>query len=196
MAKKKLAAHDNLVYMVIKRQAGPLGKAALEGVMNSIDAGATRIDIHMTSDRLVIIDDGTNYNNTRVIRVGESTCAAGWTDGKTYVAIDQGFLSRHLPITPYSAVSLVQLYLHELCHNAPDTEDHGHDIDFYKTYHDSSKHVEGWAAILFEHYIRTLRNALRKIPKKVQLCMGSMTEADALHKRVTTAAEIAALESK
>jgi hypothetical protein len=37
--------HNKLLLDVIRRQAGTLSKAILEGVMNAVDAGATRCDI-------------------------------------------------------------------------------------------------------------------------------------------------------
>lgn len=59
--KKRLVAHENLIYDVICRQAGTFSKALLEGVMNSIDAGATRIDIKLAADHAEIMDDGKGF---------------------------------------------------------------------------------------------------------------------------------------
>ena len=66
---RKLVAHEKLLIDVIKRQAGSLKKAILEGTMNSVEAGATEIDINFMAERskdknnpspafLSIYDDG------------------------------------------------------------------------------------------------------------------------------------------
>jgi len=66
---RKLVAHEKLLIDVIKRQAGTLKKAILEGTMNSVEAGATEIDINFMAEKskdkdnpepayLSIYDDG------------------------------------------------------------------------------------------------------------------------------------------
>jgi len=45
------------------RQAGELSKACLEGVMNSIDAGATRCEISVDSRMLKISDNGRGFSS-------------------------------------------------------------------------------------------------------------------------------------
>ena len=59
----------NLLVSVIKAQAGTLSKALLEGVMNSIDAGATRVDITLTCDSFTISDDGKGFADAEEIRL-------------------------------------------------------------------------------------------------------------------------------
>jgi len=53
--------HSKLLHDVICRQAGTLSKAALEAVMNSIDAGATKCEITVTGVNLSISDDGKGF---------------------------------------------------------------------------------------------------------------------------------------
>ena len=48
---RKLVAHEKLLIDVIKRQAGSLKKAILEGTMNSVEAGATEIDINFLAEK-------------------------------------------------------------------------------------------------------------------------------------------------
>lgn len=59
---RSLQAHNKLIMDVIKRQAGSLDKAILEGTMNAIEAGASRVDIDLTvtgdKARLTIVDKG------------------------------------------------------------------------------------------------------------------------------------------
>jgi hypothetical protein len=56
-------AHPNLLWDVITRQAGTLGKAMLEGVCNSCDAGATRIDVSLGADSFSIVDNGRGFRD-------------------------------------------------------------------------------------------------------------------------------------
>jgi hypothetical protein len=51
----------NLLVSVIKSQAGTLTKAISEGVMNSIDAGATRVDVTITDNSFIIEDNGRGF---------------------------------------------------------------------------------------------------------------------------------------
>lgn len=56
--KRTFGMHPNLLFDVILRQAGSLQKALLEGVMNAIDAGATRCDLTLESTRFIVQDNG------------------------------------------------------------------------------------------------------------------------------------------
>lgn len=56
--KRTFKPHPKLLMDVITRQAGTLAKAMLEGVMNSIDAGAKRCDVVLNAAALEISDDG------------------------------------------------------------------------------------------------------------------------------------------
>lgn len=55
--------HPDLLWDVITRQAGSLGKAMLEGVMNSIDAGATKIDLTLKTTGFELVDDGRGFGS-------------------------------------------------------------------------------------------------------------------------------------
>lgn len=65
--KRAFKMHPQLLYSVIQRQAGTLSKAVLEGVMNAIDADATRIDITMACDCVGIVDNGKGFRNRKEI---------------------------------------------------------------------------------------------------------------------------------
>lgn len=58
----------NLLVSVIKTQAGTLSKALLEGVMNSIDAGASRVDITVTKTGFTISDNGRGFESEAQIK--------------------------------------------------------------------------------------------------------------------------------
>lgn len=60
----RFEAHDALLLSVMREQAGTLAKAVQEGVMNSIDAGASRIDIIATPTGIEIRDNGAGFAST------------------------------------------------------------------------------------------------------------------------------------
>lgn len=57
--KRRLNVHAKLLYDVIFRQAGSLAKAILEGIMNSVDAGAKTCEIVCVTNSVRIEDDGS-----------------------------------------------------------------------------------------------------------------------------------------
>ena len=64
---RKFTAHEQHLYNTILRQAGTLQKGVLEGVMNSVDAGATRIDVSYDDKRVSISDDGKGFKNRQEV---------------------------------------------------------------------------------------------------------------------------------
>jgi len=61
--------HDKLLLDVIRKQAGSIQKAVLEGVMNSIEAAATRVEVSVEPDQIKIIDDGRGFQNREEIEL-------------------------------------------------------------------------------------------------------------------------------
>lgn len=59
----------NLLVSVIRSQAGTLTKALLEGVMNSLDAGATRVDITLDTHSFSIADNGRGFASEEEVRL-------------------------------------------------------------------------------------------------------------------------------
>lgn len=59
--------HPELLRSVIKKQAGSLSKALLEGVMNSIDAGSTYVRVHLSAFEAAIVDDGKGFKDEQEI---------------------------------------------------------------------------------------------------------------------------------
>ena len=55
---EKFQVDKSMLFDVIKRQAGTLSKAITEGVMNSVDAGATHCDVTLDRRSFAIRDDG------------------------------------------------------------------------------------------------------------------------------------------
>lgn len=58
MQRREFQATQGLLKDVMTKQAGSPEKAVLEAVMNSIDAGASWINVEVSSDHLAITDDG------------------------------------------------------------------------------------------------------------------------------------------
>lgn len=57
----KVSPH--IIFSLIKAQAGTLGKAITECVMNSVDALATKVNIELTSTTVRIIDNGAGFQS-------------------------------------------------------------------------------------------------------------------------------------
>jgi hypothetical protein len=55
--------HEKLLLDVIMKQAGTVQKAVLEGVMNSIEAGGTKVDVSVASRKVAILDDGKGFRD-------------------------------------------------------------------------------------------------------------------------------------
>lgn len=65
--RREFRMHKNLLWSVVQSQAGTLSKAILEGVMNSVDAGASFCRIEITRDTLKIVDDGKGFTSRKEI---------------------------------------------------------------------------------------------------------------------------------
>lgn len=58
---RKFKMHPDLLYSVIKSQAGTEEKAVLEAVMNAVDAGASKCEIVIDENGYIIKDDGKGF---------------------------------------------------------------------------------------------------------------------------------------
>jgi hypothetical protein len=65
--RRMLKAHEHLLIDVIKRQAGTLEKAVMEGIMNSVDARSSFCRVTMSAKRVTIDDDGVGFKNAEEI---------------------------------------------------------------------------------------------------------------------------------
>ncbi len=89
---RRFGMHPKLLLDVIQRQAGSLSKAILEGVMNSVDAGAKVCRIEISEGRVVIEDDGKGITKRKEIETFFETFGAPHEDaeGKTYGTFRMG----------------------------------------------------------------------------------------------------------
>lgn len=64
---RTFSVSPEIIRHLISSQAGTLGKAVAECVMNSLDAGATAVDIQVTHGSIKIVDDGHGFRSREEI---------------------------------------------------------------------------------------------------------------------------------
>ena len=84
--------HDKLLLDVIKKQAGSVQKAVLEGAMNSIEAGATRVEVSVEPTQIRINDDGRGFQSREEIELFFETFGQPHTEseGKRWAQFRMG----------------------------------------------------------------------------------------------------------
>ncbi|ASN83446.1 ATP-binding protein [Deinococcus ficus] len=92
--------------------------------------------------------------NKRELVLGESATAAGWTDGRSFIAIERRQLKQAKEGLP-GFVALGALILHEYTHRG-DSKSALHDADFYQTFHDAAMRLKFGQAVEKAHatYLR------------------------------------------
>lgn len=91
---------------------------------------------------------------SRRIVAGISDCMAGWTDGESYIAIDRESL-QGIRTSRYKGrghAYLVNLMVHEYCHDATSMGDHHHDHDFYARFHNAV--MSAWFSDIVDTFLR------------------------------------------
>lgn len=63
LEQRSFAIDPALLYSVIESQAGTLEKALLEGVMNSVDAGSSRVQVTLDKERFNLRDNGRGFRS-------------------------------------------------------------------------------------------------------------------------------------
>lgn len=109
-----------------------------------------------------------HHQYRRKLRVGISESADGWTDGKTYIAIDQTFLRQNIEGTPTKLGNLIVLLLHEYCHDDEDCNTHIHGIEFYQAYHELSKLLPRWTTEGFRKLVREIEAGGKRLAPQVE----------------------------
>lgn len=64
---RTLSVHPDIIFSLINSQAGTLGKAVLELIMNAIDAGASFVSIDIDHARFSVKDDGRGFQSRQEI---------------------------------------------------------------------------------------------------------------------------------
>jgi hypothetical protein len=91
----------------------------------------------------------------RVLCIGISDTANGWTDGHSYIAFNRQYLKEHFPNSSYGAAAMMTLAFHEMAHDTDDTGSHFHGAEFYEAYHDMTRGTS-------LHWIGTLAYKMRR----------------------------------
>lgn len=79
--------HKNMLWPIIKSQAGTLGKAVLETIMNSLDASSTHVHIELTSKKLTIVDDGRGFRSRQEIEEWFETFGTPHKEGDSKLGV-------------------------------------------------------------------------------------------------------------
>lgn len=61
--RRAFGLHPKILLTIMREQAGSLAKAMAELVMNSVDAGATRIDLTVGESTFELSDDGCGFSS-------------------------------------------------------------------------------------------------------------------------------------
>lgn len=89
--------------------------------------------------RFLAVMQNMDIWNGRTLCIGVSDTANGWTDGRTYIAFNRGYLKRYFPSSAWGAAAIMTLAFHEMAHDTDDTGSHFHGAEFYQAYHDMTR---------------------------------------------------------
>jgi len=154
---RKLKMHEKLLYSVIQRQAGTIGKAILEGAMNSADAGSKDCHIYLTDTTLEIKDSGRGFKNLEEIDKFFDTFGQPHEESENKI---------------YGAFRMGRGQLFAFGRNIWRTENFLMDVDFKNkgvdyTLSDQEKFVKG-CQIQVELYKKLLPSELAEIKREVE----------------------------
>ena len=134
-----------------------------------------------------IYKDGS-YSALREIKVGDAEGVNGWTDGKTYIAVNRPFLQ----FLSYSTLSglgkLGRLLLHEYCHDDDNTESDIHGHEFYREFHENADMVGSFVETCVFHLPGHLDTVSRGMNKRTAKLMDRMETIARAAKNVEFAA--------
>lgn len=65
--KRSFTLHPAIIRSIIREQAGTISKAFAELIMNSVDAGATKVEITITGNTFCVSDDGRGFSSRHEI---------------------------------------------------------------------------------------------------------------------------------
>lgn len=107
----------------------------------------------------------------RVVYLGESDVAEAWTDGDKFIAFNASNLEK-IEAGTKGALYLVNLMIHEYCHDVSDQGSHEHNFEFYEKYHDFqfefSEKIAGLVQSLITKYVNALDRYKLKVPNRLK----------------------------
>lgn len=120
-------------------------------VMNELSSSFAKLIETYTYQR----EKHTTWSNSpkttvRTICIGISEVANAWTDGETYIAFSDKVIARA------SVQEIVNIMLHEYCHNAATNETHSHGIEFFEMFHDIMLYQSYQISNILNHFNKSL----------------------------------------
>lgn len=110
-------------------------------------------------------DDGVIAE--REIKIGQSDCCQGWTDGLSYIALNRIlFENANMNIDSWGIIGCV--LLHEYCHDVSTKMSHVHNTEFYQEFHDRAGRIAMFAEQAFTRYCKILESEGRKMSKRME----------------------------
>ncbi|WP_028492651.1 ATP-binding protein [Thioalkalivibrio sp. ALE19] len=97
--------------------------------------------------------------NPRRIYFGVSETAEAWTDGETYIAIDREVV-KELRRGYTGVVRVLNLLVHEYCHDSADLTGHSHSPEFFELYHEVT--LSPSYGRMVQDLLKAYHNALKK----------------------------------
>jgi hypothetical protein len=98
-----------------------------------------------------ITDKLETHKSKRKILIGKSLTSLAWTDGNSYIAINESVLE-WLDKGISGMTSVCNILMHEYLHDVNDSASHEHDFDFYQNFHDASiQNIVGSAVSSLHH---------------------------------------------
>jgi hypothetical protein len=105
-----------------------------------------------------------DFSRQRKIVLGESDSFNGWTDGRSYIAIDRKFLKGRDIGSPATWTAIALLLCHEYSHGGPSSATHDHGPEFHEQYHDGSRTaVPQWVS----ESVKLVRGAVERVNERV-----------------------------
>lgn len=125
----------------------------------------------------------TGQNKIRSVHLGFKEGAEAWTDGMNSIGYDADRLVRNLEMGFKGLMDSGITVIHEYCHTSSNLRDHSHDVEFYKTFHDSMGHFYihlNDLHMIFKMYCKELIRAGLTLPKQVARDIPEKHESDIL----------------
>jgi hypothetical protein len=111
------------------------------------------------------------YDKARVFKIGVSDGVNGWTDGRTYIAIERSLLEYLSYSRIGDVVSLGHVILHEICHTADSQEVSDHDPEFYERFHDYRHLVSDFVTQVFNNLERDIKEEMKRTNKDLNVLL-------------------------
>jgi hypothetical protein len=133
-------------------------------------------------NRIIKVLTGYGCWDGRRICLGKSTVANAWTDGRSYIALDKGWLKDKSLTNEFDICRIFTTLCHELAHDCNTAGSHNHGPDFYERYYDITHRSRSydnplWRAAKFRESMKRSQkndeqNAYRKKQKAKMARLG------------------------